>query len=181
MDTISANQPGHHNLDRYEKIALSAPIAILLLWLFSRLFSGLFDRLRSRRAPVVAAGPNAGYDNAAPGGYNAAGANVGGANAVPVVVGAGRRSGFGDHAHQTTKALRDLFIWVFSAWVLIYLVHGFTRELVIVLMTVAVLGLVWALLKKPLHKIADLLLIPLAILLAFLFIYPIAHNHNSTE
>lgn len=153
--------------NEHAKHAVWAPIVLLGLWGLARLLSGFGGLHRNRSTTAAPVTTDPAYRNNYAGRTEAGtvGTVDGAANVAPA-----RRSGWEDSAHRTTKALRDAFIWIFSAWVLNYVVNGFTRGLMIFMWVTTALIIVWALLKKPLGKFADLLLPGILALVLFLFI-----------
>jgi hypothetical protein len=165
------------------KKALGAPIFILFLWLLARLFSGMFDFLRGRRAVAAPAagagvGPGAAGAGVGPVGAGVGAGGVGGApGAVAPVMGRGR---FGEMTHELSRSLRDLFIWISFAWLVNYLVNGFTHGLMALLWVTAVFGVIWALFRKlfgVFSKFADFLLLPLAAMILALVLIPLDEGY----
>lgn len=137
--------------------ALGAPLAVLTLWLLSRIFTGGAGWFGNRG--TVAAPGTIG----APGTVASGGVGVGNVGAVR------------DYSHSIGKALWDLFVLLMFGWLLNYILNGFNRGLMIFIWFIAAWGVLWAFLKVPVVRL--LLFIPLAFLIAALFWHVLSDRH----
>ena len=135
-----------------------AVFAVFILWWVFLLLSSLFGGLLRRRTPVAA------NNNVPPA------AAVGPAPPVAPV-----RSSHDTATHRICDALRDIFISALAVTVFNHLVNGITRSFNILIWVAVAIGVVWALLRGPFRRFADILQLAIIPLFITLWIFGFKH------